>query len=90
METRQRGDLLKLFQKAFKDLFATLHKLFLEITGFFFLVIGGMILFSSYKQIKKFVDFGEISYFEMISTLVFGILMFGYGIHSFFRARTMK
>ena len=82
--------MLKFLQKAFGELFKTLHKLFLEVTGFFFLVIGGMILFSGYKQLKTFLDFGEISYFKLISTLIFGILMFGYGIHSFYRVRTMK
>jgi hypothetical protein len=82
--------MLRLLQKAFGGVFKTLHKLFLEITGFFFLVIGGIILFSGYKQLRAFLDFGEISYFKLISTFIFGILMFGYGIHSFYRVRTMR
>ena len=82
--------MLKSLGRAFKDLFRTLHKLFLETTGFFFLVIGGMILFSGYKQLRNFLDWGEISYLKMISTFVFGVLMLGYGIHSFYRVRTMK
>jgi hypothetical protein len=82
--------MLRSLRGAFKDLLRTLHKLFLETTGFFFLVLGGMILFSGYKQLRSFLDFGEISYLKMISTFIFGVLMLGYGIHSFYRVRTMK
>jgi hypothetical protein len=81
--------MLKALQVAFKDLLRTLHKLFLEMTGFFFLVIGGMILLSGYKQLRIFLDIGEVSYFKMISTLIFGSLMVAYGIHSFFQVRKM-
>jgi len=81
--------MLKALQVAFKDLLRTLHKLFLEMTGFFFLAIGGSILYSGYKQLRRFLDVGEASYFAMTSTLVFGILMVGYGVHSFFRVRKM-
>ena len=81
--------MLKALQVAFKDLLRTLHKLFLEMTGFFFLVIGGMILLSGYKQLRIFLDIGEVSYFKMISTLIFGTLMVAYGIHSFSQVRKM-
>jgi hypothetical protein len=82
--------MLKSFQIAFRDLLRTLHKLFLEMTGFFFLVFGGMILSSAYKQFRSFIALGEISYFKLISTLIFGVLMLGYGLNSFFRVRKMK
>jgi hypothetical protein len=81
--------MIKTLQVAFKDLLRTLHKLFLEMTGFFFLAVGGMILLSGYRQLRIFLDLGEVSYFKMISTLIFGILMVGYGIHSFFQVRKM-
>jgi hypothetical protein len=81
--------MIKIVQSAFKDLLRTLHKLFLEMTGFFFLVIGGVILLSGYRQLRVFLDIGEVSYFKMISTLIFGILMIGYGVHSFLRVRKM-
>jgi hypothetical protein len=81
--------MIKAFQVAFKDLLRTLHKLFLEMTGFFFLVIGGIILLSGYRQLRVFLDIGEVSYFKLVSTLIFGILMVGYGIHSFFQVRKM-
>jgi hypothetical protein len=81
--------MIKTLQSAFKDLLRTLHKLFLEMTGFFFLVIGGVILLSGYRQLRVFLNIGEVSYFKMISTLIFGILMIGYGVHSFLRVRKM-
>jgi hypothetical protein len=62
--------MIKALQVAFKDLLRTLHKLFLEMTGFFFLAIGGMILLSGYRQLRIFLDLGEVSYFKITSTLV--------------------
>jgi hypothetical protein len=81
--------MIKALLVAFKDLLRTLHKLFLEMTGFFFLVIGGISLLSGYRQLRVLLDIGEASYFKLISTLIFGILMVGYGIHSFFQVRRM-
>ena len=79
--------MIKALQIAFKDLLRTLRKLFLEMTGFFFLVIGGIILVSGYRQLRVFLNIGEVSYFKLISTLIFGILMVGYGIHSFIQVK---
>jgi hypothetical protein len=79
--------MIKALQIAFKDLLRTLRKLFLEMTGFFFLVVGGIILVSGYRQLRVFLNIGEVSYFKLISTLIFGILMVGYGIHSFIQVK---
>ncbi len=76
--------------RAFGGLFQTLRVLFLEVTGFFFLAVGGMILLSGYRQLRSYFDFGEISHFKLISTLIFGFLMVGYGVHSFYRVRTFN
>ena len=81
--------MIKPLQTAFKNLLRTLHKLFLEMTGFFFLVVGGIILLSGYRQVRVFLEIGDVSYFKMISTLIFGGLMLGYGVHSFLRVRKM-
>jgi hypothetical protein len=88
--TRPEREMLKQLQRAFGDLFKVLHKIFLEATGLFFLILGGLILYSSYAQVRKYLDFGDISYFKVGSTLVFGVLMVFYGVHSFYRARSMK
>lgn len=80
----------QLLLKAFGGLFQTLRVLFLEVTGFFFLMIGGMILMSGYRQLRSYLNFGEVSHFKLISTLIFGSLMVGYGIHSFYRVRTLN
>ena len=77
-------------QRAFAGLLKTLHVLFLEVTGFFFLVLGGVILFSAYKQLRSYLDLGELSHYKLISTLVFGGLMLGYGVHSFFKAKVIN
>jgi formate hydrogenlyase subunit 3/multisubunit Na+/H+ antiporter MnhD subunit len=58
--------------------------------GVLFLVIGIIITFNGYKQLRRYLDFGEISYFTIVSTFVFGILMLGYGVHSFYQVRKMK
>jgi hypothetical protein len=80
----------KQLQRAFAGLFKTFHVLFLEMTGFFFLVLGGIILFSAYKQLRVFLAIGEVSCYKLVSTLVFGSLMLGYGIHSFIRAKVIN
>ncbi len=80
----------QLLYRAFGGLIHTLRVLFLEVTGFFFLAIGGMILLSCYRQFRSYLDFGEISHFKLISTFIFGFLMVGYGIHSFYRVRTLN
>ena len=82
--------MLKLLLNAFSDLLRTLHRLFLETMGLFFLVIGGIITFNGYKQFRRYLDFGEISYVQIFSTFTFGVLMLGYGIHSFYQVKRMK
>lgn len=81
---------LKLLKTAFYDLIRTGRILFHETMGAVFLVIGIVISLNGYKQLRRYVDFGEISYVNIISTFTFGILMLGYGIHSFYLARKMK
>lgn len=82
--------MLQLLQNAFRDLLKTLRALFLETMGVLFLVIGLVITFNGYKQLRRYLDFGEVSYFGIVSTFVFGILMLGYGVHSFYQVRKMK
>jgi hypothetical protein len=82
--------MLRLLLNAFRDLIRTLRALFLETMGVLFLVIGVIITFNGYKQLRHYLDFGEISYFGIVSTFVFGILMLGYGVHSFYQVRKMK
>ena len=82
--------MLKLLQNAFHDLIRTLRILFHEMMGAVFLLIGIVITANGYKQLRRYFDFGEISYFTIISTFIFGILMLGYGVHSFYQARKMK
>ena len=81
---------LKLLQSAFYDLIRTVRILFHETMGAVFLVIGIVITLNGYKQLRRYFDFGEISYITIISTFTFGILMLCYGIHSFYQARKMK
>jgi hypothetical protein len=66
--------MLKLLQTAFYDLIRTLRILFHEAMGAVFLVIGIVITLNGYKQVRRFIDFGEISYVTIISTFTFGIL----------------
>ncbi|MCI0418377.1 MAG: hypothetical protein L0387_43945 [Acidobacteria bacterium] len=82
--------MLKLLQYAFQDLIRTLRVLFHEAMGAIFLLIGIVITLNGYKQLRRYLDIGEISYITIISTFTFGILMLGYGIHSFYQARKMK
>ena len=82
--------MIKLFQTAFYDLIRTIRILFHETMGAVFLVIGIVITLNGYKQVRRYIDFGEISYFTLVSTFTFGILMLGYGIHSFYLSRKTK
>jgi hypothetical protein len=82
--------MFKTFMRAFGGFFKVLHKLFLETTGMFFLILAGLILYSGYGQIRHWQNFGEVSWFKLSSTLLFGVLMLGYGIHSFYRVRIMR
>ncbi|MFN8007009.1 MAG: hypothetical protein U0V70_08315 [Terriglobia bacterium] len=82
--------MFKLFVNAFRDLFKTLRVIFLETMGLLFLVFGGIITFNGYKQLQRYLDFGEISLVSIISAFTFGLLMLGYGIHSFYQVRKMK
>jgi hypothetical protein len=82
--------MFKLFFKAFHTFFKVLHKLFLETTGFFFLVLAVLILYSGYGQMRHWMNFGEVSWYKLGSTFLFGLLMLGYGIHSFYKVRTIK
>ena len=81
---------LKLLQTAFHDLIRTVRILFHEAMGGVFLIIGIVITLNGYRQLRRYFDMGEISYISIISTFTFGILMLGYGIHSFYQARRMK
>ena len=85
-----RPSVWKQLQRAFSGLFKTLHILFLEMTGFLFLVLGGIILFSAYRQIRSYLDLGEVSYYKLTSTVAFGGLMLGYGVHSFLKAKVIN
>ena len=82
--------MLRLLATAFRDLIRTVRVLFHETIGTLFLVLGGVITFSGYKQLRRYLDFGEVSHFTLISTFAFGFLMLGYGIHSFYQVRKMK
>ncbi|MBM3804848.1 MAG: hypothetical protein FJW26_21375 [Acidimicrobiia bacterium] len=82
--------MLKLLLNAFSDVIRTVRVLFHEMMGAVFLAIGIMITVNGYKQLRRYFDFGEISYFTIISTFTFGVLMLGYGVHSFYQARKMK
>jgi hypothetical protein len=87
---QRRKKMLRILQTAFCDLIRTVRVLFHETMGAVFLIIGIVITLNGYKQLRRYFDFGEISYFTIISTFTFGILMLGYGVHSFYQARRMK
>lgn len=82
--------MLKLLKNAFQDLIKTLRVIFHEAMGALFLIIGSVITLNGYKQLRRYLDIGEVSYFTLISTFVFGFLMLGYGFHSFYQVRKMK
>ncbi len=82
--------MLKLLLNAFRDLIKTLRVIFLETMGLLFLIFGAIITFNGYKQLRRYLDFGEISLVSIVSAFTFGLLMLGYGIHSFYQVRKMK
>lgn len=82
--------MIQLLKSAFSDLIRTVRVVFHEAMGMLFLIIGAVITFNGYKQLRRYLDFGEVSYFTLISTFAFGFLMLGYGIHSFYQVRRIK
>ena len=82
--------LLQKFKLAFRDFGVSLHKLFLQITGFLFATFGGFLLLRGYQHLGNSEESGFKYYFIMAAFLIFGILMLGFGIQSFYRLRSMK
>lgn len=82
--------LLQKFKLAFRDFGVSLHKLFLQITGFLFATFGGLLLLRGYQHLGNSEESGFKYYFIMAAFLIFGILMLGFGIQSLYRLRSMK
>ena len=82
--------LLQKFKLAFRDFGVSLHKLFLQITGFLFVTFGGLPLLRGYQHLGNSEESGFKYYFIMAAFLIFGILMLGFGIQSLYRLRSMK
>ena len=82
--------LLQKFKLAFRDFGVSLHKLFLQITGFLFATFGGFLLLRGYQHFGSPEETGFKYYFIMAAFLIFGILMLGFGIQSLYRLRSMK
>ena len=78
---------------AFRDVGKSIHKLFLEVSGFLFTVFGGLLLLRGYQEYQSVLARGAFEfkdYFTIVSFVVFGLLMLGFGVHSFYRVRSMK
>lgn len=91
--TRKDSMMLSVLERlrlAFKDVSKSLHKLFLEITGFLFALFGAFLLLRGYQFVSERNEFEFKDYFIIASFFVFGLLMLGFGIHSFYRLRSMK
>ena len=82
--------LLQKFKLAFRDFGVSLHKLFLQITGFLFATFGGFLLLRGYQHLGNSEESGFKYYFIMAAFLIFGILMLGFVIQSLYRLRSMK
>jgi hypothetical protein len=66
-----------------------IHTLWHEIIGFLFLVLAAWPIPSGIRTIRE-LDRGEGSLFRLILIVVFVIIMAGYGISSFRRARKIS
>ena len=77
-------------KSAFGEVGRSIHKLFLEVTGFLFALFGGFLLLRGYQFVSEREAFEFKDYFMVASFAAFGLLMVGFAVHSFLRVRSMK
>ena len=89
-ESGMAGSWLERVKSSFGEVGRSIHKLFLEVTGFLFAVFGGFLLLRGYQFVSEREVFEFKDYFMVGSFALFGLLMLGFAVHSFFRVRSMK
>src|SRR4030095_12692416 len=78
------------FKLAFGALLRSLHQLWLEVTGAFLLLFAGVFAYYGIKEYRKFPEFTAANLWEIGVALGLSVLTFGFGIHSFWKARKLR
>jgi hypothetical protein len=78
------------FKTAFKDAFLTAHTLVLEVLGAFFLALFIIGASSVVQEYQRYTDSPEFGVWRLWLAGVFSVSMFGFGAHSFWKARKIR
>jgi len=79
----------KVLQCVLPGVIRPIHVLWNQIIGFLFLAIAAMVVPSAVRMARRF-DGGPESLFRLGLTVAFVVMMAGYGIFSFVRARKIS
>ncbi len=79
----------KFLQHVLPGVVRPLHILWNQVIGFLFLAMAAMVIPSAVRMVRQF-DGGAQSLFRVGLTIVFILMMGGYGIFSFLRARKIS
>lgn len=79
------------FRTAFRATFRTLHLLMLEVFGALFLALAVLFGAETVRQYQLYADSGgSDGLFWVIMALLFTLMMLGFGIHNFWKARGVR
>ena len=74
----------------FGDFFRSLHQLWLEVIGALFLALAVVFAVSAFQEYRKIANAEGAGLWIVISAVFLSLLTFGFGIHSFWKARKLR
>jgi uncharacterized membrane protein len=77
------------FKLAFGGIVRSLHQLWLEVTGAFLLIFGVIFGFYGVNEYRKLSE-SSVSLWKILGAVGLSFLTFGFGIHSFWKARKLR
>jgi hypothetical protein len=77
------------FKLVFSNFLRSLHQLWLEVTGTFLLVFGGIFGYYALKEYGKLEETTE-NIWGILGAAGLSVLTFGFGIHSFWKSRKLR
>lgn len=77
------------FKTMFRDLFKSLHQIWLEVIGGLFLVFAIAFGYQAVKEYREYVGTTE-NPFWILGAAALSLLTLGFGLHSFWKARKLR
>ena len=78
------------FRTAFRDALRVLHTLTLEVLGGLFLALAIMGGASVVQEYQQYASDPERGVWRIALSAVFSICMLGFGVHNFWKSRTLQ